>query len=71
MISENSRLLYVKSTKFSWLDIGTLEGMYKFCHNKKISCYVNPEDIKKFNEQNKEFELSYNNGYTHITKKLD
>lgn len=70
MLAEHSSILNVKKVSFSWLDIGSLNSMYKYCDNLEISCTIEQNDVKKFNQENKEFELIHNNGYTKITKKV-
>jgi len=61
MISEKSKLLDMISVDFEWSDIGSIDNLYQCFQGKEFhNCYVNNDDIIKFNEENAKFELIYN-----------
>jgi mannose-1-phosphate guanylyltransferase len=69
IIAEKSPNLNVITIDFNWHDLGSIEGLYKYCGAEELfDCSVDILEVKKFNEQNSEFKLKYDQKKIKIVK---
>ena len=69
IISEKSKELYMHEVNFMWKDLGSIENLYRFCKNEWFdNSQVDSDEVNKFNNENKEFRLEYNDKFIKIVK---
>lgn len=69
MITEKSSIINMYKINFLWQDIGSFESLYQYCEKQDlIDCFIDLENILKFNQLNQGYNLLNVGGKIRIVK---